>query len=146
MSANTFTPKILLPRLSNDTKGGVYEFNRLLVRATENLYLLVVDVQSTPPLNPSDGDIYFVEAQGAGSWLGKSNAIAYFDNGWHFADLSRESGALYWDENLDILRTRNNTVFFGSATIASGPADLSAVQTKFNLILTECRGHGLVLN
>lgn len=146
MSSNTFTTNLQLPILSSDTKGGVYEFNRLLVKAGQNVALAVKNMLlSDPPDNPFDGDAYYVEPQGTGAWFGHGGKIAYYDNGWYF--ILPQIGALIWDEYTDTLRTYGTNGLTLPVIIddIAGGAGLSAIRDKGNEILVVMRDHGLIL-
>lgn len=54
---------------------------------------------SSPPVSPSDGDVYIIATSATGDWLGHENDIAYYSSSWKF--VSPNEGLLMWmkDEN-----------------------------------------------
>ena len=59
--------------------------NRALRRADVIIQLGVIDKDTTaPPGSPADGDAYIVPPGATGAWLGHTEHVAYYSNGWLF--------------------------------------------------------------
>ena len=148
MAENTFANNLNFPLMSGDTKGGLYEFNRAMLIATMNGFLVTISRErSAPPANPSDGDAYFVLPQGAvdTAWENQGNNIAYFYSGWTF--ITPKIGMRAWNLADNTLYIFNNDGWQGGTAIANaGGGDiLSVVQGIIDDTLTECRLFGLIL-
>jgi len=124
--------------------GGVYEFNRAVLIATENACLVTLDrTLSAPPVFPaSNGDAYLVVPNGTGAWRDHDGAIAYYYNGWRF--IIPKTGFKAYDVNTGVHWTYNGGGWFGDEV---GVPDvigstLAAIQLTIDAILPHCRQNG----
>ena len=134
--------------MSGDTRGGLYEFNRAMLVATMNGFLVTISRElSEPPANPSNGDIYFVKPEGAVNtpWENQNNNIAYFYSGWTF--ITPRIGMRAWNLADNTLYILNNNGWQGGTVIAdAGDLDsLAVVQGVIDTMLAECRLFGFIL-
>ncbi len=146
MAVNTFTANLGLPVLSSDTKGAMYEFNRAMLNATMNGFLVTINrTLSDPPASPSNGDVYLVFPNGIGAWADQNDKLAYFFNGWTF--ITPKIGFQAHDTNIGVRWIYNNDGWFGDTV---GVADvvgstLGAIQTTIDEILVIIRQQGIIL-
>lgn len=78
---------------------------------------------NTPPVSPTDGDIYIVGASPTGAWTGRANAIAVrFGTAWKFipgedgagtpiAMGARHEGLRLWVNDEDLVYTWNGSAW-----------------------------------
>jgi hypothetical protein len=79
--------------------------NEALARIDAVLNTAAIDLSiSTPPVSPSEGDLYIVAASATGDWAGQEDNMAYFDGSvWRF--VTPKEGMRLWvaDEYKDYI-------------------------------------------
>lgn len=94
------TTNLKMPLLVSNQSQKEITHNEALIIIDNILQNGVIDKDlTTPPSNPNSNDIYIVGASATGTWSGKDNQLAFYDNGWRFIE-ARE-GFTFWvnDEN-----------------------------------------------
>ena len=94
------TTNLKMPLLVSNQSQKEITHNEALVIIDNILQNGVIDKDlTTPPSSPNTNDIYIVGASATGTWSGKDNQLAFYDNGWRFIE-ARE-GFTFWvnDEN-----------------------------------------------
>ena len=66
----------------------------------------------TPPLSPTDGDVYIIGNSATGDWAGFDNEIAYFENVWKF--ISPNEGISLWVNDEDKIYSWDGTGWVNS--------------------------------
>ena len=94
------TTNLKMPLLVSNQSQKEITHNEALIIIDNILQNGVIDKDlTTPPSSPNTNDIYIVGASATGTWSGKDNQLAFYDNGWRFIE-ARE-GFTFWvnDEN-----------------------------------------------
>lgn len=58
----------------------------------------VLNIQNSPPVNPSKGDRYLIGTSGSDDWSGKSNYITYYD-GTNWVFISPKEGMVIYNKD-----------------------------------------------
>lgn len=67
---------------------------------------------TTPPVSPSNGDVYIVGNSATGDWSGYDNNIAYFETIWKF--ISPNEGMSLWVNDEDKIYSWDNSAWVNS--------------------------------
>ncbi len=85
---------------------------------------------ATPPVSPSEGDVYIVAATGTGDWAGQDDNVAYFDGGvWRF--IVPGEGLRLWSAPED-----RDYIYDGSAWLAESNRQLGYDQAQYQVLKT----------
>ncbi len=80
------TPRANLPELSTAQASKETTINEAFAKLEALTVGGVIDrTLTTPPISPSDGDIYIVAASATGDWAGQDDNLAhYLNSSWRF--------------------------------------------------------------
>lgn len=103
-----YTTNLKLPLLVPNQAGKEIMHNEALVILDNIVQNGIISKDlSIPPENPNTNDIYIVGANATGTWEGKDNQLAFFDNGWRF--IEPREGFTFWINDKDKLYCYNGT-------------------------------------
>ena len=114
----TDTPRLTLPEIATGQSDKAATHNDALQVLDIIVQASVIDKDlSTPPVSPSNGDLYIVAATGTGAWAGHDEELAYYRSGWVF--YAPFEGLQAWVADEDV-----RYVYDGSAWVNAAAAGL----------------------
>jgi hypothetical protein len=80
------TPRFALPYIQASQAQKEVTHNEALLMVDALVSLSLEDRHlSAPPISPQNGQVWFINGAGSGSWSGQSNKLAHYDSGqWYF--------------------------------------------------------------
>lgn len=103
-----YTTNLKLPLIVPNQAGKEIMHNEALVILDNIVQNGIISKDlSIPPENTNTNDIYIVGANATGTWEGKDNQLAFFDNGWRF--IKPREGFTFWINDKDKLYCYNGT-------------------------------------
>ena len=104
---------------------------------------------NTPPVSPTEGDVYIVAAAATGVWAAQSGKIAYFAQTWQF--FNPNEGMRLWvaDEAAEYVFTAGLWQLFrahlGARVTSATAVTLGAADSGKQLVLKRCERRGAYL-
>jgi len=95
------TPNLNMPEIAENQSSKYVTHNEALTILDALVQCSMIDMTTTPPGSPNDGDCYIVTSVATGDWAGQEDDIAYYDgSSWDFN--TPEEGWRAWvrDENV----------------------------------------------
>jgi hypothetical protein len=134
----TTTPNLSIPLLVSNQSGKEVTHNEALViidavlnRGVEN------KATNTPPGSPSAGDAYIVGSSPTGDFVGHTDDLAFYNNGWRF--ISPNEGLTIWVKDEDLLYT-----YDGSSWIQSGSSE--SIDDLSDVVITSVAQYDLLIH
>ena len=92
------TGRFALPLLFSGQAQKEFYVNEALTRIDTLMHPAIEGARTTPPVAPSDGEVWLVAPGGQGDWQGKDDHLATASgSGWHFT--SPQTGMRAFDES-----------------------------------------------
>lgn len=122
----TDTPRLTLPEIATGQSDKSVTHNDALEILDILVQTSVIDKDlSTPPVSPSDGDLYIVKLTGTGAWAGHDTDLAYYRSGWIFYNAFE--GLTAWVKDEDVHYTFTGSSWVNSAAASLDLEDLADV-------------------
>jgi hypothetical protein len=92
---------------------------------------------NTPPVSPSDGDLYIIGSSPTGDWVSNADNIAYYQTTWRF--IAPNEGMSIWVNDEDLIYTWDGSSWVsssgGGASALNGLSDVAITTISTNDVL-----------